>query len=147
MPIVFSSLSATILTRESHGFGEYKMLRKSISKLVMLILLSLILGVLGTAKAQADYDPAIQTPELLHDEARSYDANNGPVRVVCKTCTGSERIVTSLRVIWKEPGFRTSYSEMMGLPNPSLSTTCWFPWYNNLFANTIMDQGFRISTP
>ena len=77
----------------------------------------------------------------------SYEANNGPARVVCKTCTGSERIVTSLRIIWKEPGFRTSYSEMMGLPTPSLSTNYWFPWYNNLFASTIMDQGFRISRP
>ena len=76
-----------------------------------------------------------------------YQANNGPARVVCTTCTLDEQIVTSLRVIWKEPGFRTSYSEMMGLPNEALSDEYWFPWYNNLFPNSIMDQGFRISVP
>ena len=76
-----------------------------------------------------------------------YNVNNGPARIVCTTCTGNEKIVTSLRVIWKEPGSRTSYSEMMGLPNEALSTEYWFPWYNNLFPNTIMDQGFRISVP
>jgi hypothetical protein len=36
---------------------------------------------------------------------------------------------------------------MMGLPNEALSNEYWFPWYNNLFMNTIMDQGFRISVP
>ena len=75
-----------------------------------------------------------------------YNANNGPVRVVCTTCSGSERIVTSLRVIWKEPGIRTSYSEMMGLPVAQLSTEYWFPWYNNSDSNA-MDQGFRIGVP
>ena len=76
-----------------------------------------------------------------------YNANNGPARVVCTTCTLNEKIVTSLRVIWKEPGQRTSYSEMMGLPHEFLSDTYWFPWYNNAFPNSIMDQGFRISVP
>ena len=76
-----------------------------------------------------------------------YNANSGPARVVCTTCTLDEKIVTSLRVIWKEPGQRTSYSEMMGLPNEALSDTYWFPWYNNAFPNSIMDQGFRISVP
>jgi hypothetical protein len=75
-----------------------------------------------------------------------YPVNAGPVRIVCTTCTGDEKIVTSLRVIWKETGIRTSYSEMMALPSHALSTTYWFPWYNNAFP-AIMDQGFRISTP
>ncbi|HET9908415.1 MAG TPA: choice-of-anchor Q domain-containing protein [Anaerolineales bacterium] len=76
-----------------------------------------------------------------------YNANNGPAKIVCTTCTLDEKIVTSLRVIWKEPGVRTSYSEMMGLPNEALSNEYWFPWYNNLFQTSIMDQGFRISVP
>ena len=50
-------------------------------------------------------------------------------------------------MIWKEPGFRTSYSEMMGLPDESLSDTYFFPWYNNALPSSTMDQGFRISVP
>ncbi len=75
-----------------------------------------------------------------------YNVDNGPARIVCTTCTntGSDKIIAALRVIWKEPGFRASYSEMMGLPKEQLSTEYWFPWYNNI--NTAsMDQGFRIA--
>ena len=73
--------------------------------------------------------------------------NNGPIRIVCTTCanTGNDKIIAALRVIWKEPGFRASYSEMMGLPVEALSTEYWFPWYNN--ATTSMDQGYRIAVP
>jgi hypothetical protein len=76
-----------------------------------------------------------------------YDVNAGPLRIVCTTCSGNEKILAALRVIWQEPGVRTSYSEMMGLPTEALSTEYWFPWYNNLFSTTIMDQGFRIAVP
>ncbi|MCI0550534.1 MAG: hypothetical protein L0287_06240 [Anaerolineae bacterium] len=74
-----------------------------------------------------------------------YSVNSGPIRIVCTTCTGSEKILTSLRVIWQEPGYRSSYSEMMGLPTEALSTEYWFPWYNN--ATSSMDQAFRIAVP
>ena len=74
----------------------------------------------------------------------SYSVNSGPVHIVCIDCTGSDRIIAALRVIWKEPGQRYSYSEMMGLPNEQLSTEYWFPWYNNLDTAS-MDQGFRIA--
>ena len=75
-----------------------------------------------------------------------YNVDNGPIRILCTTCTNaiSDRIVASLRVIWKEPGFRSSYSEMMGLPKEQLSSEYWFPWYNNAAVNS-MDQGFRIA--
>ena len=73
-----------------------------------------------------------------------FDLNNGPIRIVCATCTGSDRIIAALRVIWQEPGFRSSYSEMMGLPKEQLSSEYWFPWYNNAAVNS-MDQGFRIA--
>ena len=67
--------------------------------------------------------------------------DNGPVRV---TSTNTIPILSALRVIWQEPGVRTSYSEMMGLPKEQLSSEYWFPWYNNL-STTSMDQGFRIA--
>ena len=77
-----------------------------------------------------------------------YNVDNGPIRIVCTTCTNSnyDQILAALRVIWKEPGYRASYSEMMGLPNEALSTEYWFPWYN-FAAPTSMDQGFRIAVP
>ncbi|HKY55116.1 MAG TPA: hypothetical protein VJM08_12455, partial [Anaerolineales bacterium] len=77
-----------------------------------------------------------------------YNVDNGPIRIVCTTCTntGNDKIIAALRVIWKEPGFRASYSEMMGLPKEALSSEYWFPWYNNAAVNS-MDQGFRIAVP
>jgi hypothetical protein len=75
-----------------------------------------------------------------------YAVNSGPIRIVCTTCTntGTDKIIAALRVIWKEPGKRYSYSEMMGLPKEQLSNEYWFPWYNNMSV-TSMDQGFRIA--
>src|SRR5687768_4155174 len=75
-----------------------------------------------------------------------YLIDNGPIRIICTTCTnlGNDKIIAALRVIWKEPGFRASYSEMMGLPKEQLSSEYWFPWYNNAAINS-MDQGFRIA--
>jgi hypothetical protein len=77
-----------------------------------------------------------------------YNVDNRPVRILCTTCSnsGSDKIITALRVIWEEPGFRSSYSEMMGLPAQALSTEYWFPWYNFAVPNS-MDQGFRIAVP
>lgn len=75
-----------------------------------------------------------------------YNVDNGPIRIVCITCSVKEKIIAALRVIWQEPGFRSSYSEMMGLPAELLSTEYWFPWYNNHAINS-MDQGFRLSVP
>jgi len=75
---------------------------------------------------------------------KNYNVDNGPIRIVCTDCSGSEKIIAALRVIWKEPGVRFSYSEMMGLPKEQLSDEYWFPWYNNLAVSS-MDQGFRIA--
>jgi hypothetical protein len=72
---------------------------------------------------------------------KSYNVDNGPIRVFS---TDNKNIISALRVIWQEPGYRSSYSEMMGLPKEQLSTEYWFPWYNNLSTNS-MDQGFRIA--
>ena len=77
---------------------------------------------------------------------KNYAVDNGPIKIVCTTCTNTnyDQIITALRVIWKEPGYRSSYTEMMGLPKEKLSTEYWFPWYNNL-TTTAMEQGFRIA--
>ncbi|HET9907107.1 MAG TPA: M4 family metallopeptidase, partial [Anaerolineales bacterium] len=76
----------------------------------------------------------------------AYNVDNGPIKILCTTCTntGTDKIIAALRVIWKEPGFRASYSEMMGLPKEQLSSQYWFPWYNNAVPAS-MDQGFRIA--
>ena len=86
-------------------------------------------------------DPGASTRE-------GYNVDNGPIRIVCTTCTNSnyDQVLAALRVIWKEPGFRASYSEMMGLPSEAISTEYWFPWYNFAAPNS-MDQGFRIAVP
>ncbi|MCI0608996.1 MAG: hypothetical protein L0Z71_08045, partial [Anaerolineae bacterium] len=68
--------------------------------------------------------------------------DNGPAKVV--STNGITPILAAMRVIWKEPGYRSSYSEMMGLPAEQLSTEYWFPWYNNAVPSS-MDQGFRIA--
>ncbi|HET9905662.1 MAG TPA: hypothetical protein VFQ23_03455, partial [Anaerolineales bacterium] len=75
----------------------------------------------------------------------NYPVDNGPIRIVCTTCTntGTDKIIAALRVIWQEPGYRSSYSELMGLPKEQLSTQYLFPWYNN--ATQSMDQGFRVA--
>jgi hypothetical protein len=71
------------------------------------------------------------------------NVDDGPAKI---TNTNGADGISALRVIWQEPGFRSSYSEMMGLPKEQLSTEYWFPWYNNKFP-TIMDQGFRFGMP
>jgi CSLREA domain-containing protein len=73
----------------------------------------------------------------------NYEINNGPIRIVS---TDGKKIIAAMRVIWQEPGERTSYSELMGLPAEQLSTEYWFPWYNNL-ATTAMNQQFRFGVP
>jgi uncharacterized protein YkwD len=52
------------------------MLRKRVSTLVLLILLSLVPGLLSSAKAQGGYDPIVQTQTLLYDEARTVYLGN-----------------------------------------------------------------------
>jgi hypothetical protein len=52
--------------------------------------------------------------------------NNGPVQIV-----SDQYIVAAERVIYKVNNVRTSFSEMMGLPQNQLHNTYWLPWYNN----------------
>jgi uncharacterized protein YkwD len=52
------------------------MLHRSISTLVLLILLSLVPGLSDTARAQGSYDPTVQTLALLYNEARTVYLGN-----------------------------------------------------------------------
>jgi len=62
--------------------------------------------------------------------------NSGPVQVVSDV-----PIVAAERVIYSVNGVRTSFSEMMGLPDGQLSTTYWLPWYNNVDLDTQLRVG------
>jgi len=44
--------------------------------------------------------------------------------------------VAAERLIYRANGVRTSFSEMMGLPNSLLGTTYWLPWYDNAGLDT-----------
>jgi hypothetical protein len=62
--------------------------------------------------------------------------NNGPVQIVSNIPA-----VAAERVIYKVNGVNTSFSEMMGLPNNSLDTIYWLPWYNNVDLDTQLRLG------
>jgi hypothetical protein len=64
--------------------------------------------------------------------------NNGPVQIVSNI-----PIVAADRVVYKVNAVNTSFSEMMGLPNNSLDTIYWLPWYNNLD----LDTQLRLAIP
>jgi hypothetical protein len=44
-------------------------------------------------------------------------------------------------VVYKVNAVNTSFSEMMGLPNNSLDTIYWLPWYNNVELDTQLRLG------
>jgi predicted outer membrane repeat protein len=52
--------------------------------------------------------------------------NNGPVKIV-----STQNIVAAERLIYKANGKKTSFSEMVAVPNKALNSTYWLPWYNN----------------
>ena len=62
--------------------------------------------------------------------------NNGPVRIV-----STQNIVAAERVIYTASGVRTSFTELMALPDSQLDTTYWLPWYNNVDLDTQLRIG------
>jgi uncharacterized protein YcfL len=62
----------------------------------------------------------------------SYAISNGPVKV--QSVDGN--IVASMRVAYNNGTAWTNFSEVMGMPANQLTTSYWFPWYNNLGLNT-----------
>ena len=57
--------------------------------------------------------------------------NSGPVKIVSNVA-----IVAASRVIFRENGTPTSYSEMMALPNRQLDKTYWLPWFDRIDLGT-----------
>jgi hypothetical protein len=57
--------------------------------------------------------------------------NDGPVKIV-----STQPIVAAERVIYTINGVRTSFSELMALPDSQLSSTYWIPWYDNVNTDT-----------
>ena len=70
----------------------------------------------------------------------TYPLDSGPVQV---KSSGGAKIIVALRDAWLVNGQVTSFVQLMGLPKEALSTTFWFPAYNNV---TLSDQ-LRISVP
>ena len=69
--------------------------------------------------------------------SRSFaNVNSGPVQIVSDI-----PIVAAERVIYKVNNIPTSFSEMMGLPDKSLDTIYWLPWYNNVDLDTQLRFG------
>ena len=69
----------------------------------------------------------------------SYDGlDRGPVKV---TSSGNVPIIASMRVAYFNGSNWTSFSEMMGLPSPKLTSSYVFPWYNNLDLNSQLRFG------
>jgi uncharacterized protein YcfL len=70
--------------------------------------------------------------------------NNGPVGI---TNDASTNIIAAERVIYTVNGVRTSFSEIMALPNSQLNTTYWLPWYNNVDLDTQLRFGNVSGSP
>jgi hypothetical protein len=62
----------------------------------------------------------------------SYPVNNGPVKI-----QSTQNIVAAERVIYKAAGgVKTSFTEMMALPQRGLNQVYYLPWYNNIELDT-----------
>ena len=70
----------------------------------------------------------------------AYALDAGPVEV--STSNGA-KIIVAIRDAWKLNGQVLSFVQMMGLPQEALSTTYWFPAYNNL----TLDGQLRFAVP
>jgi hypothetical protein len=62
--------------------------------------------------------------------------NDGPVEI-----HSDQDLVVAQRMIYKVQGANTSFSEVMALPAPLLSTRYWLPWYNNVGLDTQLRLG------
>ena len=70
----------------------------------------------------------------------SYPVNSGPVKV---ESSGGVPIIVTERDAWLINGVVKSFSELMGLPGNQLTTSYYFPWYNN----ATMDTQLRFAVP
>jgi len=60
---------------------------------------------------------------------QTYNLDTGPVEI---KSSGGVKIIAALRDAWLVNGQATSFVQLMGLPKEALSTTYWFPAYNNV---------------
>jgi hypothetical protein len=70
----------------------------------------------------------------------SYPVNNGPVVV---SSSGNVPIIASERVAYSPDGGTTwsSFTELMGMPQASLTSNYWIPVYDNVHMNTQLRFG------
>jgi len=66
--------------------------------------------------------------------------DSGPVKI---ESSGGVKIIASLRDSWFDGTSWTSYSQLMGLPGGQLTTSYYFPAYNNVS----LDDQLRIGVP
>jgi len=66
--------------------------------------------------------------------------DSGPVKI---QSSGGVKIIASLRDSWFDGSSWTSYSQLMGLPGGQLTTSYYFPAYNNVS----LDDQLRIGVP
>jgi hypothetical protein len=66
--------------------------------------------------------------------------DSGPV--IVQGTTGV-KIISSIRSAWAVNGVTQSFVQLMGLPSGQLSSTFWFPAYNNVTLN----EQLRIAVP
>jgi hypothetical protein len=64
--------------------------------------------------------------------------STGPVKIV-----SDQNLVVAERLLYRNGGIPTSFSEMLGLPNGQLDTISWLPWYNNVD----LDTQLRLAVP
>ena len=70
----------------------------------------------------------------------SYPLDAGPVEI---SSSNGAKIIVAIRDAWKVNGQVLSFVQMMGLPQEALSTTYWFPAYNNV----TLDGQLRFGVP
>jgi hypothetical protein len=68
------------------------------------------------------------------------EVSGGPLKIVS---SNNMPIIAAVRVIQSVNGVQTSYSEITGLPANQLTSTFWFPWYNNVN----LDSQLTIAVP
>jgi hypothetical protein len=87
----------------------------------------------GVVQGTYDLDPS-------ESQRVSYALDAGPVEI---SSSNGARIIVAIRDAWKLNGQILSFVQMMGLPQEALSTTYWFPAYNNLS----LDGQLRFGVP
>ncbi|MHB8859763.1 MAG: hypothetical protein ACYC6Z_09850 [Thermoleophilia bacterium] len=68
------------------------------------------------------------------------ELRDGPVRVICTDCSGSQKIMVSQRIIYKD-----SFEEVQGTPPAGLTEREFFGWYDFTAANSMRGDWLLIA--